>query len=303
MDVETGFLNFRMRMYSPEQGRFASRDPLGYVDGLGLHEAFGGNPGNRWDPWGLQTLIIPIYVIQLYDPDNINILPSVVAEANRILKENQVDAEIRVVEFMQMTEQETKEFLKEFKEMDKDAIREAEEYHQNNRNELVSQGILVQKDGKIGFYNQLDQIPVNEEIEDPIPSQVIDIYHKGYSQWNPDKGLLVVIGTSKKTSISRAYGSTNFLSDDNVSEQDRKDQISEAQKFPYGMVVLRGAPKGQKSEITGRDLLHEIGHIALYAGHYQPQTGHLMSWGSGTLLNPCDRLAFIDYIKKRFYSK
>jgi hypothetical protein len=23
------------------------------VDGMGLHEAMGGNPGNRWDPWGL----------------------------------------------------------------------------------------------------------------------------------------------------------------------------------------------------------------------------------------------------------
>jgi len=29
-----------------------SRDPLGYVDGLGLHEAFGGNPVNYFDPEG-----------------------------------------------------------------------------------------------------------------------------------------------------------------------------------------------------------------------------------------------------------
>jgi hypothetical protein len=41
-------------MYSPEQGRFVSRDALGYVDGLGLHEAFGGNPYNSDDPLGMQ---------------------------------------------------------------------------------------------------------------------------------------------------------------------------------------------------------------------------------------------------------
>jgi hypothetical protein len=58
MDVETGLLNFRNRLYSPEQGRFVSRDPLGYVDGMGLHEAFGGNPGNRWDPWGLTSITV-----------------------------------------------------------------------------------------------------------------------------------------------------------------------------------------------------------------------------------------------------
>ena len=53
MDSETGLVYFRNRMYSPAQGRFLQRDPLGYVDGLGLHEAMGGRPGEVRDPMGL----------------------------------------------------------------------------------------------------------------------------------------------------------------------------------------------------------------------------------------------------------
>ena len=54
MDSETGLVYFRNRYYHPQQGRFTSRDPLGYVDGLGLHEAFGGRPGEVGDPMGLE---------------------------------------------------------------------------------------------------------------------------------------------------------------------------------------------------------------------------------------------------------
>jgi RHS repeat-associated protein len=53
LDPETGLVYFRQRMYSPEQGRFVSRDPLLYVDGLELHEALEGNPENMLDPMGL----------------------------------------------------------------------------------------------------------------------------------------------------------------------------------------------------------------------------------------------------------
>ena len=36
------------------------RDPLGYVDGLGLHEAFGGRPGEVTDPMGEENKDVPI---------------------------------------------------------------------------------------------------------------------------------------------------------------------------------------------------------------------------------------------------
>jgi RHS repeat-associated protein len=53
MDVETGFLNFRNRIYNPEQGRFLQRDPIGFVGGMGLYEFTGGSPHNRSDSLGL----------------------------------------------------------------------------------------------------------------------------------------------------------------------------------------------------------------------------------------------------------
>ncbi|NUM37340.1 MAG: RHS repeat-associated core domain-containing protein, partial [Candidatus Brocadiae bacterium] len=62
LDPETGLYYFRNRYYSAEQGRFLQRDPLGYVDGLGLYEAMGGNSINFGDPEGLWmfTIRIPI---------------------------------------------------------------------------------------------------------------------------------------------------------------------------------------------------------------------------------------------------
>ena len=58
MDSETGLVYFRNRYYDPKQGRFTQRDPLGYVDGLGLHEAFGGRPGEVADPYGNRVLFL-----------------------------------------------------------------------------------------------------------------------------------------------------------------------------------------------------------------------------------------------------
>lgn len=61
-DVETGNYYFRARYYSAVQGRFLGRDPLGYVDGMGLYggyfaERFGLDPmgyGEGWIPDWLQ---------------------------------------------------------------------------------------------------------------------------------------------------------------------------------------------------------------------------------------------------------
>jgi len=53
LDPETGLMYFRARMYSPEMGRFVSRDPSGYVDGMNLYRGYfvpnGTDPtGTRW---------------------------------------------------------------------------------------------------------------------------------------------------------------------------------------------------------------------------------------------------------------
>ena len=39
-DLETGLLFFRARFYSAQLGRFISRDPLGFVDGMSLYRAY-----------------------------------------------------------------------------------------------------------------------------------------------------------------------------------------------------------------------------------------------------------------------
>ncbi len=51
-DNETGLYYYRARYYSPTQGRFLQRDPLGYVDGMSLYEYVQGNSINYLDPYG-----------------------------------------------------------------------------------------------------------------------------------------------------------------------------------------------------------------------------------------------------------
>jgi RHS repeat-associated protein len=51
-DSETGFYYFRNRYYDPELGRFISRDPLGYVDGMSLYAGYFAPHG--LDPLGLR---------------------------------------------------------------------------------------------------------------------------------------------------------------------------------------------------------------------------------------------------------
>ena len=40
LDSETDLYYFRARYYDTEQGRFISRDPAGYVDGMGLYNGY-----------------------------------------------------------------------------------------------------------------------------------------------------------------------------------------------------------------------------------------------------------------------
>ena len=53
LDAETGLYWYGYRYYSPKLGRWLTRDPLGEAGGINLYGAFGGNPGNSVDPWGL----------------------------------------------------------------------------------------------------------------------------------------------------------------------------------------------------------------------------------------------------------
>jgi len=51
-DTETGLILCTNRHYDPQQGRFLSRDPLGYGGGINLYSYTQNNPVNRMDPTG-----------------------------------------------------------------------------------------------------------------------------------------------------------------------------------------------------------------------------------------------------------
>jgi RHS repeat-associated protein len=66
-DGESGLYQVRFRYLHPGLGRWVSRDPLGYVDGMGLYEYAGSNPFRYLDPTGLG--IIDWIVTGEWDPD------------------------------------------------------------------------------------------------------------------------------------------------------------------------------------------------------------------------------------------
>jgi len=43
-DSETGFYHVRNRFYHPRLGAWLQRDPIGYWDGMNLHQYVGGRP-------------------------------------------------------------------------------------------------------------------------------------------------------------------------------------------------------------------------------------------------------------------
>ena len=53
-DPESGLYYYRARIYDPIRGRFLTRDPIGYADGMSLYEVARGNPLVHVDPLGLK---------------------------------------------------------------------------------------------------------------------------------------------------------------------------------------------------------------------------------------------------------
>jgi RHS repeat-associated protein len=51
----TGLVYMRFRWYSPTLAQFLTPDPMGEVDSWNLYAYVGGDPINRWDPWGLDA--------------------------------------------------------------------------------------------------------------------------------------------------------------------------------------------------------------------------------------------------------
>ena len=52
-DTETGLYHVRHRVYHPTLARWLQRDPIGYVDGMGLYEYATSTPAMQADPFGL----------------------------------------------------------------------------------------------------------------------------------------------------------------------------------------------------------------------------------------------------------
>jgi RHS repeat-associated protein len=59
-DTESSLWHYRFRQYSPTLGRFLTRDPAGYIDGLNLYQYVRSNPLIYTDPWGLGTWAEPV---------------------------------------------------------------------------------------------------------------------------------------------------------------------------------------------------------------------------------------------------
>ena len=55
-DNETGLYYYRARFYDPDRGRFLTRDPLGYADGMGVYGYVNNNPLQWIDPFGLEGI-------------------------------------------------------------------------------------------------------------------------------------------------------------------------------------------------------------------------------------------------------
>ena len=55
-ELDSPLVYYGCRYYSPELGRWLTRDPVGEEDGFGLYSFVNSNPVNKRDKWGLFTL-------------------------------------------------------------------------------------------------------------------------------------------------------------------------------------------------------------------------------------------------------
>jgi RHS repeat-associated protein len=97
MDVETGLIYIRHRYYSPEQGRFLQRDPIGYAGGMNLYEFTGGSPHNCTDPMGLDPFMDDLtdYIADLEKRQTLlSYLPQVMFPGVSVLDLNFLEFEI-----------------------------------------------------------------------------------------------------------------------------------------------------------------------------------------------------------------
>jgi RHS repeat-associated protein len=62
LDTETGLMQYRNRYYSAELGRFVSRDPAGYVDGVNLYHYARSQPTKLADPHGEAAITVAVVV-------------------------------------------------------------------------------------------------------------------------------------------------------------------------------------------------------------------------------------------------
>lgn len=69
-DSAVGLYGFLFRAYSPDLGRWLQRDPMGYVNGMNLHQYCIGNPLSWLDPWGLTiySIVRGMELIALISP-------------------------------------------------------------------------------------------------------------------------------------------------------------------------------------------------------------------------------------------
>jgi RHS repeat-associated protein len=75
LDSESGLYYFRNRYYSPDLGRFISRDPLGYDAGdINLYRFVGNNPYGGLDPMGLEIFQLAVYLSN-YEGTDFSIQP------------------------------------------------------------------------------------------------------------------------------------------------------------------------------------------------------------------------------------
>lgn len=83
-----GLDNHGFRYYDPALGRYISRDPADYADGLNVYLHAGNNPGNRFDPQGLAWKDLPLAALRGGSRGAYNLivgslgLATVVAQAN-----------------------------------------------------------------------------------------------------------------------------------------------------------------------------------------------------------------------------